>query len=546
MSTEPTTGQIEESLLRDAFNEDVEDHPGEARSQDQDLFSMFLALSEQDFSNKPLHHESLTEAPIEDRPQEALEFPEEDLFGHSADENDEDEDELFFEQVGEHSEDEAPGIDAFDMPDEVIEPRVDEDVDASADVSADVSAGDSAGDSASAKVEAEAEIAYAPDFVIHAEAARPRSRAEELLEQTSRPYGPGYTSRPSGAPKKDDAFVLKDEVEGPLDALLRDREALLDVIMKGKGLVSVARVMLITVVVCGAALGASVGMYRGGVQILFAGIKLPLVLLLTTAVCAPVYTALKMAMRERASLLEDFALVLSSLALSSVVAASLAPLLLLAIFNGYSYHTLTLLLVSICGLGGVCGFLFFTKGLRRQVVAAERMIYLVFLCVIGVVSMQVSWLMRPYLVRPQTDDVPFVRSLEGSFFEAVRTSADSARGIYDYESDLSANYHRYDRSSRSGSMSRRSVEPARALEGTRTRDVDAPVVTGRYDETIPAVAPTDVVAEPVEDVAAPTPEDAELLREGGEVKELLLEEEPGSAPEVSDVNDVNAAEEVSP
>ena len=543
MSTEPTTGQIEESLLRDAFNEDVEDHPGEARSQDQDLFSMFLALSEQDFSNKSLHHESSTEAPIEDRPQETLEFPEEDLFGHGADENDagEDKDELFFEQAGEHSADEAPVIDAFDMPDEVIEPRVDEDVDASADVSA--------GDSASAKAEAEAEIAYAPDFVIHAEAARPRSRAEELLEQTSRPYGPGYTSRPSGAPKKDDAFVLKDEVEGPLDALLRDREALLDVIMKGKGLVSVARVMLITVVVCGAALGASVGMYRGGVQILFAGIKLPLVLLMTTAVCAPVYTALKMAMRERASLLEDFALVLSSLALSSVVAASLAPLLLLAIFNGYSYHTLTLLLVSICGLGGVCGFLFFTKGLRRQVVAAERMIYLVFLCVIGVVSMQVSWLMRPYLVRPQTDDVPFVRSLEGSFFEAVRTSADSARGIYDYESDLSANYHRYDRSSRSGSTSRRSVEPARALEGTRTRDVDAPVVTGRYDETIPAVAPTDVVAEPVEDVAAPTPEDAELLREGGEVKELLLEEEPGSTPtsaDVNDANDANDAEEVSP
>jgi hypothetical protein len=53
----------------------------------------------------------------------------------------------------------------------------------------------------------------------------------------------------------------------------------------------------------------------------------------------------------------------------------------------------------------------------------------------------------------------------------------------------------------------------------------------------------------VEDVAAPTPEDAELLREGGEVKELLLEEEPGSTPtsaDVNDANDANDAEEVSP
>ncbi|CAN0168035.1 unnamed protein product, partial [Laminaria digitata] len=108
-----------------------------------------------------------------------------------------------------------------------------------------------------------------------------------------------------------------DDVEGPLDALLRDRDALLDVIEQGKGLVSVARVMLLTVVVCAAALGASVGMYRGGVQILFAAIKLPMVLLLTTAVCAPVYTTLKLGMRQPASLPKGFALVLSALALSS-------------------------------------------------------------------------------------------------------------------------------------------------------------------------------------------------------------------------------------
>ena len=225
------------------------------------------------------------------------------------------------------------------------------------------------------------------------------------------------------------------DIEGPLDALLRDRDALLEAIEAGKGLSSIARAMLVTVVVCGAALGACVGMFRGGEQIVFAALKLPMVLLLTTAVCAPVYTGLKLGMRQPASLVKDFALLLSALALSSLVAASMAPLLLLAIFSQWSYHTLTLLLVMICGAGGLCGFLFFTKGLGRQLERAHRMIYMVFLCVLAVVSMQSSWLMRPYLVRPQTTDVPFMRAIEGSFFGAVSGSISSALGIYDEVSE---------------------------------------------------------------------------------------------------------------
>lgn len=480
MSTEPTTGQIEESLLPEAYNEDVEVSSTEEKPnrKEQDLFAMFLALSEQDFSNKPQLQQNGEEATNDEDRQETLEFPEEELADAEM---------VEVSTTSAHVQNLSPS------------PLANE-VDAGSE----------------------------PDFVIHPGPARAQ---HPELEQTARPYGP----KPAGRSEKDNASALKDEVEGPLDALLRDREALLDVIMKGKGLVSVARVMLITVVVCGAALGASVGMYRGGIQILFAGIKLPLVLLMTTAVCAPVYTALKMAMRERASLLEDFALVLSSLALASVVAASLAPLLLLAIFNDYSYHTLTLLMVGICGLGGVCGFLFFTKGLRRQVVAAERMIYLVFLCVIGVVSMQVSWLMRPYLVRPQTEDVPFVRSLEGSFFEAVRVSADSARGVYAYDSFSAEDYQDYERTTRSIPKFRdvSAPEPTRALEGTRTRTSEPPVLTGRYrEDAAPAESATEVVTEPSAKVANPTPEDAEILQEGDDARALLIEAGEDTTTEV--------------
>jgi hypothetical protein len=43
---------------------------------------------------------------------------------------------------------------------------------------------------------------------------------------------------------------------------------------------------------------------------------------------------------------------------------------------------------------------------------------------------QLSWALRPYLVRPRAQDVQFVRELEGSLFDAITTTFRSTRGIY--------------------------------------------------------------------------------------------------------------------
>ncbi len=52
------------------------------------------------------------------------------------------------------------------------------------------------------------------------------------------------------------------------------------------------------------------------------------------------------------------------------------------------------------------------------------------LTVFGLVGTQMAWTLRPFLLRPRTPDIMFVRSIEGSFIEAVTVSARSARGIY--------------------------------------------------------------------------------------------------------------------
>lgn len=40
-------------------------------------------------------------------------------------------------------------------------------------------------------------------------------------------------------------------------------------------------------------------------------------------------------------------------------------------------------------------------------------------------------ILRPYLVRPRTEHIPFVRAREGGFADALYMSSRSARNVYD-------------------------------------------------------------------------------------------------------------------
>lgn len=229
-----------------------------------------------------------------------------------------------------------------------------------------------------------------------------------------------------------------DDASGPpvlrtVDLALRDAPGLLDRIDDGEDLAGVARAMILTIAAGGAAFGASMGAFRGGLQLVFAAVKLPLAILLTAAVCAPALTALNAALDRTASLRRDLALVLFVLARASLVLAAEAPLILLAVSLDASYHALVLLASGCCAVAGASALALLRRGLARDgegsaagAVAVGAALVLVF----ALVGAQMSWMLRPYLVRPRTPDVPFARDLDSNFFEAVATSVGSARGVY--------------------------------------------------------------------------------------------------------------------
>lgn len=217
---------------------------------------------------------------------------------------------------------------------------------------------------------------------------------------------------------------------GLVDQLLRNRAAILARIDRGHDLTALARTMIVTIAVSTALVGASIGSYRGGVQIAYAAIKVPLVLLLTAALCAPTLTALNLALGRPASLPRDLARFLAALGFGSLVLLAEAPLLLLARSIELDYHRTTLLLVGCFAVAGGASVSMLGAALLRTAARSAGAVLAAALAVFALVGGQMAWTLRPYLVRPRTPDAPFVRDLEGSLYESVLDTARSARGDY--------------------------------------------------------------------------------------------------------------------
>lgn len=215
-----------------------------------------------------------------------------------------------------------------------------------------------------------------------------------------------------------------------VDQLLRDRPALLARIDAGHELPMIARTMLLTIITSALVFGASLGVLRGGEQILYAALKLPIVILLTAAITTPALCALRAVLLGRTNIQRDIAIVLSSLALGSMVLAALAPLILLATIWGMGYHGLIILVVACCAISGAVGLTLFARGTKDMGAGSRALVVGIVLIILALVGSQMAWTFRPYLVRPRSEEVPIMRALEGSFIDSVTTSSASALGIY--------------------------------------------------------------------------------------------------------------------
>lgn len=217
-----------------------------------------------------------------------------------------------------------------------------------------------------------------------------------------------------------------------VDELLRDRVRFLDRLESERGIVDVTRTLLLTILACSAAFGAAMGLQHGGIQIVYAAVKLPVVVLLTTAIVAPAFVAMRTVFDAQFRPRRDVALLLGSLSLGSLVLAGTAPVLVLCALAEAGYHDAILATVACAGVAGLVGLHLFGTGVERSG-GGSRWMRLIVLGVFIVVGSQLSWALRPYLARPRAA-VTFLRPVEGGFFQSVDTTWESANGRFSRDS----------------------------------------------------------------------------------------------------------------
>jgi hypothetical protein len=221
----------------------------------------------------------------------------------------------------------------------------------------------------------------------------------------------------------------EDTVAIYIDQLLKSPAEVRAAIKGRTALAARTRTYVQVLVACTAVFGASLGFYRGGLQVLFAAIKLPIVTLLTLAVAAPLLYALNRALERPADMAREVAQLVASLARGALVLAAELPLIWAAHAVGVGYHRLILLTVLSCGIAGLVSFWFLWKVISVTKVGCGLVAFVVLatMCVVGA---QASWLFRPFLVRPRATSVVFMHPLEGSFSDAIGDSLSSAQGHY--------------------------------------------------------------------------------------------------------------------
>lgn len=225
-----------------------------------------------------------------------------------------------------------------------------------------------------------------------------------------------------GAPRP--AFEL-------IDLLLRDRRAMLARLRGPADLAAILRTMIATIAVAMAIVGAALGSYRGGIQIAYAAIKLPVVLLGTAALSAPALSAIGVALGRPSRLAADLALVMAALAFGALLLAACTPLILLARAIDLDYHRTILATVAMFALAGGAALHLICRGVALEAAAGWRTAVAGMCVVFSLVGGQLAWALRPYLVRPRAPEPMFVREVEGSLLDAITGAARSARGIYD-------------------------------------------------------------------------------------------------------------------
>ena len=157
-------------------------------------------------------------------------------------------------------------------------------------------------------------------------------------------------------------------------------------------------------------------------QMVFAAIKVPLLLFLTLGVTMPSLYVFSALARSSLRFTQTLAVLLACTAVTATVLASLGPVTVFFTLSTESYTFMLLLNVFVFALAIAVGLGFLCRVSRVALRTAEgrgaRAVFTLWLVIYGFVGAQMSWILRPYVGDPALE-VTFVRETESHFFRGL-------------------------------------------------------------------------------------------------------------------------------
>lgn len=216
-----------------------------------------------------------------------------------------------------------------------------------------------------------------------------------------------------------------------VERLLRQPESVWRQIAAERELGRLNRQLLLTSSVPLAIYGVVLGASNSLLQALASAVKLPVLFLLTLAICLPALYLFNLVFGSRLSASQTLAIVSSAIATTSVLTLGFAPIAVFFLLSAPGYGFFKLLNVAVLGVTGLAGLKVLVSGMQNvqrsaaataegvmAVPVGNRLLLRGWLVLYAFVGTQLAWTLRPFFGAPE---LPFelFRKLEGNFYVNV-------------------------------------------------------------------------------------------------------------------------------
>lgn len=149
-----------------------------------------------------------------------------------------------------------------------------------------------------------------------------------------------------------------------IERILRDRGSIWQQIVAERDLNALTVRMLTSSAIALACYGAVLGAFHSPLMALTSALKLPLLFLVTLAICLPTLYLFNLVFGARLSVRQSLALVMVAITVTSMLAVAFAPISLFFLITAPDYGFFKLLNVAILTLSALVGLRFLTGGMQ--------------------------------------------------------------------------------------------------------------------------------------------------------------------------------------